>query len=104
MMIRLDKKIYVRHWQSLMDGLRRCSKEVIWVTLPAILPFRQMDSGLTAEFNEAVFQMLAETYPEVSMLDVFKMSQLDHMRVDALHMNGHYDRAVADIMLNFATR
>ncbi|CAK0900361.1 unnamed protein product [Prorocentrum cordatum] len=79
---------------------------IIWILInhifedPVQTPF--ITNARCAQWNEAVTDMISSEFPNVYILDAYKMSKLQSMHKDRFHMTLDYYDVLADIVLSFA--
>merc|ERR1712100_491299 len=90
-----------------LRSLKSSAKLVVWLLISSILPNPAFSPGSNeqiATWNEAVGAMIAKEFPDVFILDLFKMSQVSNMHIDPVHFIPSYYFAEAKIVMGFLSR
>lgn len=101
---------YVQRVRGNLKRLHGSAKLIIWILTNSQLK-SAFSVGTQAEWNEkiaawneAVRAMIVKEFSDVFILDVFKMSQMNNMRIDNVHMVPSYYVAEAQMILGFLSR
>jgi len=92
---------YVQNVRETLEALAPVSKTVVWVLISKPMP-SFAEEAKVREWNKAICEMIAKEFPRILVLNAFKMSQVNDMHIDEVHLTPVYYKSVAKIMLGFA--
>merc|ERR1740130_832739 len=92
---------YVQHVHDNLRSLKSSAQLIIWLSSSFTL---SNDNKKIAVWNNAVRSMIAKEFSDVFILDSFKMSQVNNMHTDSVHMLPSYYDAEAAILMGFLSR
>ena len=94
---------YAERVRNNLLALEGSAKMIVWVSCNHWMedPRKPYSNSRGAQWNEAVWTMINEEVPAVAYFNVAKMSQIEAMHVDPVHLVPDYYNSLLDIMLNF---